>query len=182
MNNIIIFPTDTVYGIGAKISDIESQKEIFNIKNRESNKRLAVLCANIEQVEEIAYLDTTSKKLINKYMPGGLSIIIKTKEKYINEMIGDTIAVRIPNHKLALSLLNENGPMATTSVNVSSEPPINDYETIHNLYNKKVKMIYKNDVAIECISSTIINLTTSGITLIREGNIKFNEIIKFINE
>ncbi len=181
MNNIIIFPTDTVYGMGASINDVESLKEIFNIKKRETNKRLAVLCYDLKQIEEIAYTTKDSIKLINKYLPGGLSIILKTKEKYINDFITDTIAVRIPNHEVALSLLKEVGPMATTSVNISNEPAINDYTLINKLYKQQVKKIYKNNKSIEEISSTVINLTTKNITLIREGNIKFQEIINFLN-
>ncbi len=181
MNNIIIFPTDTVYGIGAPIKDVNSLKEIFVIKKRELNKRLAVLCYDINQIKEIAYITIDAEKLINKYLPGGLSIILKTKEEYINEMIGDTIAVRIPNHEIALELLKQYGPMATTSVNVSTEPPINDYNEIVSLYNDKVKKIYDNNRTIEGVSSTVINLTTDKPTLIREGSISFVEILKTMN-
>ncbi|MFI3329181.1 MAG: L-threonylcarbamoyladenylate synthase [bacterium] len=181
MNNILIFPTDTVYGMGASITDIASLKDIFVIKNRELNKRLAVLCYDLEQIKQIAYVTDDAIKLINKYLPGGLSIILKTKESYISELIGDTIAVRIPNHELALSLLKEIGPMATTSVNVSSEPPINDYNEIKKIYDGKVKKIYNNDKDLDGVSSTVINLTTKEVTLIREGNISFEEILKTMN-
>lgn len=181
MNNIIIFPTDTVYGIGAKINDVTAMKEIFTIKKRETNKRLAVLCFDINQIKEIAYVDDIASKLINEYMPGGLSLILKTKEKYINEMISDTIAVRIPNHELALHLLKINGPMATTSVNTSGEDPMNTYDEILNVYRNSVDEIYENEEEIQGVSSTIINLTNNEITLIREGNISFNEIKEFLN-
>lgn len=180
MNNILIFPTDTVYGIGAKIDDVESLKEIFNIKNRETNKRLAVLCYDLSQIEEIAYVTKEAKILINKFLPGGLSIVLKTKEKYINEMIGDTIAVRIPNHKLALEILKES-PYATTSVNTSNEPPINDYDLITKLYKDKVKKIYPNSEKIQEVSSTVINLTTK-LSVIREGIITLEEINNALNE
>ncbi len=175
MNNILIFPTDTVYGMGARIDDVSSLKEIFNIKNREQNKRLAVLCYDLKQIEEIAYVTEDAKKLINKFLPGGLSIILKTKEKYINEMIGDTIAVRIPNHETALEILKDS-PYATTSVNISTEPPINDYETIISLYKDKVNKIYPNNKKLEEISSTVINLTTKEFTIIREGKITLEQI------
>ncbi len=181
MNNILIFPTDTVYGMGASIKDVDSLKEIFNIKKRETNKRLAILCYDLEQIKEIAYVTEDAIKLINKYLPGGLSIILKTKEQYINEFVSETIAVRIPNHDLALGLLKDIGPMATTSVNVSSEPPINDFNEINILYKDKVKEIFNNDKEIEGVSSTVVNLTSNPISLIREGNITFKEILKTMN-
>ncbi|MFI3251647.1 MAG: L-threonylcarbamoyladenylate synthase [bacterium] len=181
MNNVIIFPTDTVYGIGAKITDVKAQKEIFKIKSRELNKRLAVLCYDDIQINQIAYVTEDAMKLIKKYLPGGLSIILKTKEEYISEMIGDTIAVRIPNHEIALSILKDNGPMATTSVNNSGEPAINNFDEIKDIYGNLVDKVYSNDREIECISSTIVNLSNGELTLVREGKISFDEIKKYLN-
>ena len=76
---VIIFPTDTVYGMGAKAFDKKGQEEIYNIKNREMNKRLSILCASIEDIEKIAYLTEDARKLIEHYMPGPLTIILNTK-------------------------------------------------------------------------------------------------------
>lgn len=182
MSRILIFPTDTVYGIGVSINDKEGQEQIYQIKDRPSNKRLSVLCANLEDIEKIAVLTDDAAKIINEFMPGALTIVLKSKEEIISDYIYDTIAVRIPNHPVALRVLAENGPMATTSVNISGQEPMNDYVEIYKKFSEKVFYIYPNAETISNISSTIIDLTTNPYTLIREGSIKFDDVMKFLNK
>ena len=81
MNKLIIFPTDTVYGIGCSIYDIYNIDRIYEIKKRDKSKPLACLCASIEQIKSIAYVDELAAKLINKYLPGGLTLILKAKQE-----------------------------------------------------------------------------------------------------
>ena len=182
MNKVLIFPTDTVYGMGVSIYDKEGQDAIYQIKGRPTNKRLSVLCASLEDVDKIAVLTDDAIKLINEIMPGALTIILKSKEEIVSSYIYDTIAVRIPNHPVALRILKENGPMATTSVNLSGDSPMNDYIDIYKKFNEKVYYIYPNAEVISNVSSTIVDLTVNPYTVIREGSIKYNEIMSFLNK
>lgn len=184
LNNgdVIIFPTDTVYGIGAKISDLEALEKIYEIKKRPKDKRLAVLCCSLSDIECIAYLTPNALKLINHFMPGALTIILKSKEEVRNDYIFETVAVRIPNHELALRILKENGAMATTSVNISGSKPLNDYVEIVKNFNKDVLCIYPNTEIPSKVSSTIVDLTGDECVLIREGSLKFSEILKILNK
>lgn len=174
--NIYIFPTDTVYGIGASIYDIKSIKRIFEIKNREKEKPLPVLCSNLKQINQIAYLDELSIKVINELMPGELTLILKSKIH--NELYQDTIAVRIPNNDLALKILNKYGPLATTSVNISHEKELNDYNIIKERYHNLVTKIYKSSYKSSSRPSTIYNMT--NFEIVREGNIKLEDINRII--
>ena len=184
LNNgdVIIFPTDTVYGIGAKINDIEALNKIYEVKKRPKEKRLAVLCASLKDIEDIVYLTDDALKLINHFMPGALTVILKSKEEIRNEFIFETVAVRIPNHELALRILRENGAMATTSVNISGSKPLNDYIEIVKEFNDEVSCIYPNTEIPSKISSTIVDLSGNECVLIREGSIKFSEILKILNK
>ena len=182
MSRILIFPTDTVYGMGVGINDKEGQEKIYQIKGRPTNKRLSVLCASVEDIAKIAELTDDATKIINEFMPGALTVILKSKEEIVSNYIYDTIAVRIPNHPIALRVLSENGPMATTSVNISGEVPMNDYVEIYKKFSEKVFYIYPNAEVTSNISSTIIDLTTNPYTLIREGSIKFSEVMNFLNK
>ncbi len=180
--SVIIFPTDTVYGIGCSIYDKDSQLKIYKIKNRPLDKPLAVLCSSVKQIDEIAYIDENAKKIINKFLPGALTVIIKAKEDIVNITGLKTIGVRIPNYKIALNILEEVGPMTTTSVNESGRSPLNDYEIIKKEYEKIVdKIIAPNNEKTSNVSSTIVDLTTPTPKLIRQGEISFEEIIKCIN-
>ena len=180
MKKIIIFPTDTVYGIGCSVFDKTSIKKIYEIKHRPIDKPLAVLCANISQIDSIAYLNDKAKRLINKYLPGPLTIIIKAKDNIKESMGLDMVGVRIPNSKVALDILEKYGPMATTSVNESGCVPLNEYDLIVKEYNKLVDCIYKSEEKSSNISSTVVKIL-DDVTLIREGEISFEDIKKELN-
>ena len=182
-NELIVFPTDTVYGLGAKVLDDLGQERIMELKNRDCSKRFAVLCANLEQIEDIAIVSSDAKKIINKFLPGGLTLILEAKDKSIhNYAIDNTVAVRIPKHPIAIKLLLENGPLATTSVNLSGEKPLNDYTIINEKFKGKVDYIFNDELGIKYsnVPSTIIDMT-NGLKVIREGEIKIEEILKVIS-
>lgn len=177
---VIIFPTDTVYGIGTKIRDLEGIKRIYEIKHRPKEKPLACLCANLEQIKEIAIVDEVSEKLIHKFLPGGFTLILKSKDE-INNLIGyPTIGVRIPNHKLALDILLENGPMLTTSVNESGCVPLNEYDEIVKEYSGLVDKIYDTNTESMNKPSTVVLVTNGEVKILREGPITKEEIEDFL--
>lgn len=176
MSKVIIFPTDTVYGIGTPIFDINGIKRIYSIKNRPFDKPLACLCSDIKQIDSIAYLNDKARMLIDKFLPGPLTIILKCKQEVFNKIGYETIGVRIPNNEIALNILNENGPMLTTSVNDSGSIPLNEYDMIVKKYNKLVDYIYNTNTKSSNISSTVIMCIDDEITLLREGEIKFKDL------
>ena len=176
-NNVIIFPTDTVYGIGASIYDKEGMDRIYKIKNRPLSKPLAVLCANLEQINEICYVSEEGKKLINKFLPGPLTVILKAKDNILSTFGHDTVGVRIPNYKIALDILKLNGPMATTSVNESGKPSLNDYSQIKCEYGFLVEEIYAPDGEdTSSMASTVVDLTSGYPKILREGAISLEMI------
>lgn len=179
-NRVIIYPTDTVYGIGASVYDKDGIRRIYEIKHRPLDKPLAVLCANIDQIEEIAYLTDDARKLIKAFMPGALTIIIKSKDAIKNSMGLETIGVRIPNYNLAIDILEHNGPMATTSVNESGEPSLNNYDEIKEDYDDLVDLIVQpSGEKTSSLASTVVDITSS-IKLLRQGAISLEDIEKVI--
>lgn len=182
-NYVIIFPTDTVYGIGASIYDVEGMQRIYKIKNRPLSKPLAVLCASLNQIEEICYLTDDARTLINKYLPGPLTVILKAKDK-VKETFGhDTIGVRIPNYKLAREILTEEGAFATTSVNESGKPSMNNYLDIKKDYEKLVDKIYApTGEATSSVASTVVDLTSDTPNVLREGAITREMILNLLSK
>ena len=177
---VIIFPTDTVYGIGTPIFDIEGINKIYDIKKRPKDKPLACLCANLKQIEEIACVSDDARKLINKFLPGALTVILDAKP-IVKEMIGyNTIGIRIPNSKLAISILEENGAMLTTSVNDSGDAPINEYTEIVAKYTNLVDKIYDRTEDSSNMSSTVVKIT-NGVEILRVGEISKEDILNCLN-
>ena len=182
MGRVIIFPTDTVYGIGTKIFDVEGIKRIYDIKHRPLDKPLACLCANIEQIEDIAIVTPIARKLIKKFLPGALTVILESKAEVVERIGYRTIGVRIPNSSLALDLLKDNGPMLTTSVNDSGEVPFNEYEEIYDKYHSLVDMIYPSNLPSSNIASTVVLLKDDYFKILREGQISSADILRAANE
>lgn len=179
---VIIFPTDTVYGIGTKIFDVEGIEKIYKIKNRPKDKPLACLCASLEQIKDIAEVTEDAEKLIKEFLPGALTIILKSKPIIYNKIGYKTIGVRIPDCKVALDILNENGPMLTTSVNESGYSPINEYDEIVNKYENVVDKIYKPTQKSSNVSSTVVMIIENDIKILREGAITLNDINDCLNK
>lgn len=180
---VIIFPTDTLYSIAARYDDVEAIRRIYNIKGRDLKRRLAILCASLEDIEKIAEVDDRARKLINKYYPGPLTIIMKTKREVMNEFILSNVGVRIPNHPLALRILKDNGPLMNSSVNFTNEDPLNEYSDIRREFGDKVDLIFPNYIKILNVASTVIDMSQgSEIKCIREGAIPFQEILDTLEE
>lgn len=176
MSKVIIFPTDTVYGIGTPILDVEGIKRIYKIKHRDETKPLACLCANLEQIEEIAVVNEKALRLIQRYLPGPLTLILNSKPKIFQAIGYQTIGVRIPDHEIALKILNENGPMLTTSVNESGCVALNEYDEIIKEYSSCVDYIYDTNTTSSNIASTVVLCTSDELKVLREGQIKKKEL------
>ncbi|MDE7162151.1 MAG: threonylcarbamoyl-AMP synthase [Anaeroplasmataceae bacterium] len=182
MSKICIFPTDTVYGIGCPIFDLDGIKTIYAIKHRSLDKPLACLCASLEQIEEIAEVNQSVKVLIKTFMPGALTLILKSKPEVEQKIGYKTIGVRIPDSLLARQILEENGPMLTTSVNESGEKPLNSYEEIVSCYGHLVQTIYPPAEVSSNIPSTVLDATTKEFRILREGGIKLNQILEALKD
>ena len=161
---IVIFPTDTVYGVGALYQDNKGINKIYEMKKRDYGKPLAVLCANVSQVNSIAILPKSVKKY-TKFWPGALTIICMKKD------LSGTIAVRIPNSDIAISILNQFGPMHTTSVNYSGEKELNDLSEIYDLFHDKADYLVVDKQELSKVPSTIISCLKDEVEVVREGNI-----------
>lgn len=170
-DEVIIFQTDTVYGIGCKINSSKGVERVYDIKKRDGKKPLAVLCANVDQVKSVVSDYSFASDLV-KHWPGALTLILPK-----NETIGDfitsgynTVGVRIPNDETAISILEKNGPMAVTSLNLSTEPAILKYGEVLE-YNNQVDYIVKG-IDLNSISSTVYDCINKK--TLRDGEIKID--------
>ncbi|MDE6013602.1 MAG: threonylcarbamoyl-AMP synthase [Anaeroplasmataceae bacterium] len=181
MGKVIIFPTDTVYGIGCSIWDKDGIDRIYAIKHRSKDKPLACLCADLNQIEQIAIVDDKAKLLIKHFLPGALTLILKSKNKVLESIGYPTIGVRIPDCKEALEILNFNGPMLTTSVNESGMTALNDYEQIVSFYGALVDEIVPPTKISSNVASTVLSIIDGKVTVLRAGSITLEMINQVLN-
>ena len=162
---IIVFHTDTVYGVGALYQDEAGENKIYERKQRSISKLLPVLCANIDQVKSLTVFNKKAED-ISKFWPGALTMIL-------NKIDGNgTLAVRIPDSEIALKVLNQFGPLSTTSVNISNEKELNSVKEIIDRFSNWIDYIVVNEKEVSYTPSTIVDLTTDELKIIRNGSIK----------
>ena len=174
---IAIFPTDTVYGIGCNPYNINAVKKIYEIKSREKIKSLPVLAYSLDIVKEITCIDSFTEKIIKKYWPGPLTLILKLTDKKLKKSLklDKKIAVRIPDSKCTLKLLEKCGLLVGTSANISGNSSYtNPNECIKNIKNYD---IFLNGGTITSKGeSTIIEIENEKIKMIREGGLRIKDI------
>ena len=191
LNNdgIIIYPTDTVYGVGASIDSLKGLQKIYEAKERNFNSPLIALLSKVEYIEKIASIDEEKKiiieKLAQEFWPGALTIILNKKENVPGIMVsnGETVGVRIPALKLAQDIIESvGGVLPTTSANISGEKTPRSFEELSEKFKARVEVIVDGGKSPLGIESTILDLTKTLPKILREGAIKKETIEKVIGK
>ena len=176
---IVAFPTDTVFGLGCIYDDLNAIEKIFIAKNRDLNKSLPMMCNNLKMINEYAFVDNNSKKIIKEFMPGALTIILNKKEIISHIGDKDTIAIRIPDDYWIRELIKKlKKPLLVTSANISNEESLIDYLDVYHKLNNRIDYIVKGK-ALNKISSTIVDVR-EDLKILREGKIKEKDIRKIL--
>ena len=174
---VIIYPTDTVYGIGV-LPDRDAIEKLYKIKKRDKSKKLIALIADISVINEI--MDSINelnsdveilKKIASIYWPGDLTVVIKAKKEITkiieindDESNDSTIGVRIPNNPVALEIIRQSGGIVlTTSANFTGENPVKEYEDLNKDLADQVDYVVHGSNGSSGIPSTIIKIFNNEI-------------------
>lgn len=181
-DGVISVPTDTVYGLCARISSIQALDNLLIAKNRPYSKLFPIMCVDKEQLKSIAIVDEKIEKLINKFMPGPITLILK-KSPIVSEYVtngGLTIAVRMATSKVIEDLIRKTGsPLFMTSANQSGEPICTTLDEIEKACPKLDGLL--DGVVSFGVSSTIVDCVSDPIKILREGPISMEDIIDVLN-
>ena len=120
---VIIYPTETVYGLGASIFKKEGRKRIYGIKGRSFSKPVSVAVSSYDMIEEVAHLDESTREIIEKILPGPVTVLLEKKSVVPDRLSAgsDLIGVRFSDHQKALEIIESVGPITSTSANRSGE-------------------------------------------------------------
>ena len=125
-NGIVIYPTETVYGIGANIFSNIALKKVFAIKKRDKDKPISVAVYDLEMMEELVYIGEKERHFIDKFLPGPVTVLLKKKDK-VPDMLtsgSELVGIRFPAHETTIKLIQLAGvPITSTSANFSGEAP-----------------------------------------------------------
>ncbi len=125
-NGIVIYPTETVYGIGANIFSENALKKVFAIKKRTTEKPISVAVSDFKMMYDLAYISERERRFIEKLLPGPVTVLLKKKEKvpYMLTSGSEFVGIRFPDHETTVKLIELAGvPITSTSANISGEAP-----------------------------------------------------------
>lgn len=182
-DGVISVPTDTVFGICARINSKIAHDKLMKVKNRSAEKSFPIMCANEEQIKSIAVVDEKVEKIINAFMPGPITIVLKKNNslpKYVTNG-KNTIAVRMATSKLIEDLIIKTEcPIFMTSANQSGEAECNNLDEIEKNC-PLLDGIVEGEV-LYSKGSTIIDCTLEEIKVLRVGPISLEQIKKVIDK
>lgn len=178
--DVVVFPTDTIYGIGASIANESGVKKIFEVKSRSPDKPLIIYVADFEQLQQVIQeVPESTISSLRKIWPGAMSgIFPKTDIVPLFVTSGkDTVAVRIPNHPLCLELVRQVGaPLAVTSANVSGMETQKTAPEVAAQLGERVPLVLDGGPNPEQQPSTLVDFTGSTAQLLREGAWSFSKL------
>jgi len=171
---VVGLPTDTVYGIGADPFNAEAVARLFELKGRPEHKPIGVLVATLAQAREIGVVEGVAAELAARHWPGALTLVV-TPKVIMADWVGDkqltTLGLRVPDHDVALELLEVSGPLAVTSANESgAREAMNDREA-RKVFGARVA-VYVEGSAPGGEASTVVDATGAELTTLREGPIR----------
>ena len=182
-DGVISVPTDTVFGICARINSEVAYYKLIAVKNRPMKKSFPVMCANEEQIKSIAIINEVAEKLIKAFMPGPITLVLKKKNDLADYVTNgkDTIAIRMATSETIMRLILElKSPIFMTSANQSGESTCTSLDEIEKNCPLLDGMMEGNVIFSK--GSTIVDCTSKEIQILREGPITIEQINKIINE
>lgn len=184
---LLVYPTDTTYALGVNALDTSAIEQVHRIKRRSPTKPLHVVAASLEMVDRFAVVSDAARVLAREFLPGPLTIILPRRDTIPSLLVGGlaTLGIRIPDNKICLELAQRaRFPFTTTSANISGgENPYTVADVAAQLGHQidLVDLILDQGSLVGRIPSTIVDLTTTPPSILREGLISKDDIDKALN-
>lgn len=176
--NLIVYPTDTIYGIAANINNAESIREVYKIKQRSVDKAISVCFHDFEQLDEYVALTKENRKIITKLLPGPYTFLVKKNDNISPLLTANSsiVGIRIPDNAVSHELTRDF-PITSTSANITGKTTPDNINKIQEELGENIHT-YIDAGKLKSKASTIIDLSTQKPIIVREGT--FNE--KILND
>ena len=188
IGGVIIYPTDTLYGIGVNALDENAIAKIYKIKKQDENKPISVIARNIKMARRIACIDSKVEKILERIWPGPITVVLRKKDviPYMLTSGGETVAIRIPDNKFISALMKKiDFPITATSANISGEKNLlKSDEIVEKFKNSKPSpdlFINAGDIK-NPTASTIVDLTTPVPKILRMGIVGREKMQEFFGK
>ncbi len=177
---VVVFPTDTLYGLGADVFSLTALERLFSIKGRPADLALPVLVDSPDQVETVARFTNIGSRLAERFWPGPLSLVLPKVHGLPDLVTGgrDTVAVRMPDHQAPLALAGQlQRPVTGTSANLSGGPDLHSLEALDEQLGGRVDYIMRSGPPPRGTASTVVDVTGDSPQLLREGAISLESVL-----
>ena len=176
---LVVLPTDTVYGVGADAFDATAVADLLAAKGRGRDMPVPVLVGSWDTIDGlVSYVPAQMRALIEAFWPGGLTLVVEHAPSLAWDL-GDsrgTVAVRMPLHPVALELLERTGPMAVSSANRSGQPAALTVEQARQQLGESVQVYLDGGPVTVGVASTIVDVTTETPRVLREGAVSLTDL------
>lgn len=170
-DGVVVYPTDTVYGLGCDITSKHGVERIVRIKGRDPKKPMSFVCADLTHIARYARVSNFAYRILKRFLPGAYTFVLEASREVPKLLLTKqkTVGIRVPDHPVALALVRElDNPVLSTSANRAGEDPLNDPAEIQKHLGKEV------DVILDCgvlpqVPSTVVSLVGDEIRVLREG-------------
>jgi L-threonylcarbamoyladenylate synthase len=182
---VVAIPTDTVYGIAASLAHADAIERIYEIKGRQDDQPLPVLVSSIESLSHLVQLDDTLIPLLDAFWPGPLTVVLPAATRLPDRVRGpgDTIGVRLPNHYIAIEVIEKSGgALACTSANRSGAPPALNAGEVAASIGADLDLILDGGIAPRGVASTVVAIDGLTLRFLREGAIPIPEVMRIWDE
>ena len=172
---VIAFPTDTLYGVGARARDPVAVQRLYQAKQRPAGQPMVWLVTGKDQLEADAMVSDAADELMRRFWPGALTLVLRARAV----PDGSTIAFRAPDHEVALALLRSLGePIASSSANPAGQPPPVDADQVIAGMGDRIDLVLDGGPCRIGQPSTILDLSGSAPRILRQGAIEASELIR----
>ena len=175
---VLVFPTETVYGVGARAADADAVRRLYAIKRRPAEQPMILLVASSPQVERLAVCDERARRLMRRFWPGALTIVLPRRAGAATPAaLGETLAFRAPGHAVTLRLLQAlDEPLASSSANRAGAPPPLDADAAAAALGDEVDLVLDGGPVSIGRPSTIVDLSGPALRVVRSGAISAAEL------
>jgi tRNA threonylcarbamoyl adenosine modification protein (Sua5/YciO/YrdC/YwlC family) len=170
---VIIYPTDTIYGIGCSVFDKNAIESIYRIKRQDRHKPFSFVCSDLSHISEYARVSNPAFRLMKHLIPGPYTFVLPASglKQLPKSMISKrkTVGIRVPNNKICLAIIKELGhPILSASVLDENGEALNNPEQIKDIYERQVDLILDGGIVVSG-PSTVLDLTDERVVVLREG-------------
>ncbi len=183
-DGLVIFPTDTIYGVAANAFSRNGIKKIYLAKERPTDKALPILIGDLDQLGPlVGKVSDSVQKMAAAFWPGALTLILPKSGAVPTELSPyPTVGIRMPDHDVTRDLLRRSGPLATTSANLSGGPNPTSAEEAAAQLGQRVDLILDGGPTPGAAASTVVDASGPNLKMLREGPITLNALERLMNE